>query len=376
MYKLLIINPGSTSTKIAVYEDENPVFVENLSHHPDETGNFKVITDQFEFRKGVIFDTLAKKGISIDSFAGVMARGGMLPSIEAGAYEVNEDMVWMLLNKPVHQHASNLAAILAYAIAKKQNIPAYIYDGVTVDEMEPILKLTGLPECRRRSYAHNLNLRAAAMRYVKEHGKSYKDCNLIVVHLGGGVSVTLHINGKIADVISDEDGTFTPERSGGLPIYQVAELMESGKYDSKTFIHKLKNKSGLLAHLGVNDCRKVEQMIDSGDAGAKLVYEAMALNTAKNIGEEATVVNGDVEAIILTGGVTHSKMFTQMIREHVEFIAPVFVYPGENEMESLALGGLRVMRGEEIAKVFKLPEEFKILKKETILPVWFQHLNL
>lgn len=360
MYRLLILNPGSTSTKIAVYEDEHPVFVENISHSPDETGNFKVITDQFEFRKGVIFDTLEKKDISIDSFAGVMARGGMLPTLEAGAYEVNDDMVWMLINKPVHQHASNLAAILAHAIAKEHNIPAYIYDGVTVDEMEPILKLTGLPECRRKSYAHNLNLRAAAMRYVKEHGKSYKDCKLIVVHLGGGVSVTLHINGRIADVISDEDGTFTPERSGGLPVYQLAELMESGKYDAKTFIHKLKNKSGLLAHLGVNDCRIVEQRIDSGDKEAKMVYEAMALNTAKNIGAEAAVVNGDVEAIILTGGVAKSDMFTQMIREHVEFIAPVIVYPGENEMEALALGGLRVMRGEESAKVFRIPEECKI----------------
>ncbi len=360
MNKLLIINPGSTSTKIAVYEDEHPVFVESISHSPDEIGNFKAITDQYEFRKGVIFGTLDQKGIPVNTFTGVIARGGMLPPIEAGAYEINEDMVWMLLNKPVYQHASNLAAIIAHAIAKEQNIPAYIYDGVTVDEMEPILKLTGLPECRRKSYAHNLNLRAAAMRYVKEHGKSYEDCKLIVVHLGGGVSVSLHINGKIADVISDEDGTFTPERSGGLPVYQVAELMESGKYDAKTFIHKLKNKSGLFAHLGVNDCRKAEQMIDDGDTRAKLVYEAMALNTAKDIGAEAAVAGGDAEAIILTGGIAHSRMFTQMIREHVEFIAPVVVYPGENEMESLALGGLRVMRGEESAKVFKLPEECKI----------------
>jgi butyrate kinase len=357
MDKLLIINPGSTSTKIAVYEDEKPVFTESIPHSPDETGTFKNITDQYEFRKEVILSTLKKRGIPVDSFTAIIARGGLLPPIEAGAYEINEDMIWMLRNKPVHHHASNLAAIIAHEIAKKQNIPAYIYDGITIDEMEPVLKTTGLPECQRKSMAHYLNLRAAAMRYARENGKNYKDCKLIVVHLGGGISVSLHINGRIIDVISDEDGTFTPERSGRLPVYQLVELMESGKYDAKTLIHKLKNKSGLLAHLGVNDCLKVEQMINGGDAKARLVYEAMALNVAKDIGAEATVVNGDVEAIILTGGIANSEMFTQMVRAHVEFIAPVIIYPGENEMESLALGGLRVMRGEENAKIFKLPKD-------------------
>jgi len=355
MERLLIINPGSTSTKVAVYDDEKSVFVENISHSLDEIGSFCNIADQYEFRRDVIFDLLKNKGISIDSLTGIIARGGLLPPIEAGAYEINEDMVWTLRNRPVYQHASNLAAIIAHAIAENQHIPAYIYDGVTVDEMEPMLKITGVPEFKRKSFAHNLNLRAAGMRYAKDNGKPYKDCKLIIVHLGGGISVSLHFKGKIIDVISDEDGTFTPERSGGLPIYQLVELKGSGKYDTKTMLHKLKNKSGLLAHLGVNDCRKVEQMIDSGDTRAKLVYEAMALNTAKNIGEEATVVSGDIEGIILTGGIAYSKMFTQMIREHVQFIAPVIVYPGENEMESLALGGLRVMRGEESAKVFKLP---------------------
>ena len=355
MERLLIINPGSTSTKIAVYEDEQPVFVESISHSQDEIGSFCDITDQYEFRKNVIYNVLKKKGISIDSLTGIIARGGLLPPIEAGAYEVNDDMVFVLRNRPLYQHASSLAAIIAHAIAKSRHIPAYIYDGITVDEMEPMLKITGLPELERKSMAHYLNLRAAGMRYAKEFGKIYSDCKLIIVHLGGGVSVSLHINGKIIDVVSDEDGTFTPERSGGVPVYQVVELMGSGKYDAKTMLYKLKNKSGLFAHLGVNDCRKVEEMIDGGDLRAKLVYEAMALNTAKDIGEIATVVNGDAEAIIITGGIAYSNMFTQMIREHVEFIAPVIVYPGENEMESLALGGLRVMRGEESAKVFKLP---------------------
>ncbi len=355
MEKLLIINPGSTSTKIAVYEDEQPIFLENISHRSDEIGNFSGIADQYEFRKNIIYATLEEKGISVDSLTGIVARGGLLPPIETGAYEVNEDMVWMLRNRPVYQHASNLAAIIAHAIASERRIPAYIYDGVTVDEMEPVLKITGLPECERKSMAHNLNLHAAGMRYAKENGKHYKDCKLIIAHLGGGFSVSLHTKGKIADVISDGEGAFTPERSGGLPLYQVVELMGSGKYDSETFLHKLKNKSGLLAHLGVNDCRKVEQMIAGGDEKARLVYEAMAINTAKNIGAVATVAGGDIEAVILTGGIAYSEMFTRMVSDRVEFIAPVLVYPGENEMQSLALGGLRVLRGEEKAKVFTIP---------------------
>lgn len=354
MQRLLIINPGSTSTKFAVYKDEEPVFVENVSHSPEETGRFGAIADQYEFRKNIIFRTLEEKGISVDSLTGIVARGGLLPPVKAGAYEVNEDMVWFLRNKPVYQHASNLAAIIAYEIAKAKNIPAYIYDGITVDEMEPILKITGLPECERQSMAHYLNLRAAGMRYAKEKGKLYKDCGLIIAHLGGGFSVTLHFKGKIVDVISDGEGSFTPERSGGLPLYQVVQLMGSGKYDPKTFLHTLKNKSGLLAHLGVNDCRKVEQMIAAGNKRAEQVYEAMATNTAKNIGSVAVVARGKIDAVILTGGITQSEMFTRMIREQVEFIAPVIVYPGENEMQSLALGGLRVLRGEEKARVFKL----------------------
>jgi len=355
MERILIMNPGSTSTKIAVYEDERPVFIESISHSPDEIGHFKVITDQYEFRKNLIYRTLEKRGVPVDSLTGIVARGGLLPPIEAGAYEVNEDMVWMLRNRPVHQHASNLAAIIAFAIAEVWNIPAYIYDGVTVDEMEPIMKITGLPECERPSMAHHLNLRAVGRRYAEENGRRYKDCRLIIAHLGGGFSVSLHINGKIADVISDGEGTFTPERSGGLPLYQVIELTKSEGYDPTTFLHRLKNKSGLLAHLGVNDCRKVEQMIAAGDKKAALVYEAMALNTAKNIGAAAAAACGDIEAVLLTGGVAYSELFTRMIRERVEFIAPVKVYPGENETQSLALGGLRVMRGEEKAKILKIP---------------------
>lgn len=357
MEKLLIINPGSTSTKIAVYDGEIQVFVESISHSAEALSKFDALVDQFEFRKDLVIDTMAKHGISADELTAIVSRGGLLPPIEAGAYEVNEDMVWQLKYAPEHEHASNLGALIANKIAEEQNIPAYIYDGVTVDEMLPVLKVTGLPSMQRKGMGHNLNMRAAAMRYAKEHHKAYKDCTLIVVHLGGGISVSLHHDGKVADIINDEDGPFSPERAGSLPLFQVIDMMCSGEYDHKSAMKCVKTKGGLVAHLGTNDTRDVEKMIQDGDAHAQFIYEAMALNVARNIAKEAPVVSGKIEGIILTGGIAYSEMFTGMVRERVEFIAPVTVYAGENEMESLALGGLRVLRGEEKAKIFKRVEK-------------------
>lgn len=353
MEKLLIINPGSTSTKIAVYDGENQLFVESISHSAEEIAKYDALVDQFEFRKDLVLETMEKHGVTADDLTAVVARGGLLPPMEAGAYEVNEDMVWQLRYAPEHEHASNLGALIAYAISSERGIPSYIYDGVTVDEMLPILKVTGLPEMRRKGMGHNLNMRAAAMRYAKENHKAYKDCTLIVVHLGGGISVSLHHDGKVADIINDEDGPFSPERAGALPLFQVIDMMTSGEYDHKSVMKRVKTKGGLVGHLGTNDSRDVEKMIADGDEHAKFIYDAMAMNVARNIAREAPVVNGKVEAIILTGGIAYSEMFTNMIKERVEFIAPVIIYPGENEMQSLALGGLRVLRGEEEAKVFK-----------------------
>lgn len=352
MEKLLIINPGSTSTKIAVYDGENPLFVESIPHSAEDLAKFDSLVDQFEFRKDLVIETMKNHGVSVDDLTAIVARGGLLPPIEAGAYEVNEDMVWQLRYAPAHEHASNLGTLIAYAISSKENIPAYIYDGVTVDEMLPILKVTGLPFITRKGMGHNLNMRAAAMKYAKEHGKAYKDCTLIVVHLGGGISVSLHHDGKVADIINDEDGPFAPERAGSLPLFQVIDMMCSGKYDHKSAMKLVKSQGGLVAHLGTNDTRDVQRMIDEGDEHAKFIYEAMAMNVARNIAKEAPVVNGKVEAIVLTGGIAYSELFTSMVKERVEFIAPVVIYPGENEMESLALGGLRVLRGEEKAKTF------------------------
>ncbi len=352
MEKLLILNPGSTSTKIAYYEDENPVFVESISHSADEIAKYNLIVDQYEFRRDMILDVLKDKGVVLEDLTAVVARGGLLPPIQAGAYLVNDDMVWQLRNNPTMEHASNLGAVIADAIAKPLGIPAFIYDGVTVDEMWPILKITGLTEIERRGIGHNLNTRAAAMKYAREHGKAYKDCKLIVVHLGGGISVTLQYDGKVADIINDEDGPFAPERSGGLPIQSYTSFcMESGM-TSQEMLKKVKSRGGLVAHLGTNDSRDVEKMMNDGDEHAKLIYDAMAINVARCVGEEACTVAGDVEAIVLTGGIAYSDYFTNEVKKNIEWIAPVVVYPGENEMESLALGGLRVLRGEEEAHTF------------------------
>lgn len=352
MERLLILNPGSTSTKIAVYEDEKQLFVESISHSAEEIAKYDLIVDQFEFRKDMVLDVLKEKGIELDSLTGIVARGGLLPPLKAGAYRVNDDMVWQLKNKPAMEHASNLGAVIADSIAKPLGIPAFIYDGVTVDEMLPILKLTGLKEIQRKGIGHNLNTRAAAMRYARENKKAYKDCKLIVVHLGGGISITLQTGGRIADIINDEDGPFAPERAGGLPSQSLVKYIGDTGISTKDMLKKMKSRGGIVSYLGVNDTRTVEKMIQEGNEEAKTVYDAMALNVARKIGEEAATAAGDIEAIILTGGIAYSEYFTEEVKKYVKWIAPVIVYPGENEMESLALGGLRVLRGEEEAHEF------------------------
>lgn len=359
MEKLLIINPGSTSTKIALYEGENPVFTESISHSAEDLAPFAVISDQAGFRRKVLLDTLAKHGVGLSGLSAIISRGGLLPPIQAGAYEVNDDMVWQLVNKPVNEHASSLGAIIAREFSVQAGIPAYIYDAVTIDEMIPLARFSGLPEIERTSIGHHLNMRAAAFRYAKEQGKAYKDCTLVVAHLGGGISVSVHQGGKTVDLVNDEEGPFSPERSGGVPCPPLVRLAFSGEYDKTGLLKKMKSQGGMLAYLGTNDAREVEKRIAAGDVYAEQVYEAMALGIAKSVAAEAAVVSGEVEAVILTGGIAYSEMLTSWIRGRVKFIAPVVVYPGENEMESLALGGLRVLRGEEKAHTFHRVEDVK-----------------
>jgi butyrate kinase len=352
MYRILAINPGSTSTKIGVYDDDQKLFVESISHSEQELAGFNSVIDQYGMRKQVILETLKARGIEIASLSAIAARGGLLPPVKAGAYKVNEDMVWQLKYAPQHEHAANLAALIGDAIAREVGIDAYIYDAISVDEMEPIAKITGLKSMQRKAIGHNLNMRAAGIRYAKEVGKDYKEVTLIISHLGGGISVSVHKNGKIIDTIVDDEGPFSVDRGGGLPGYQLLELAISGKYDRKGLMKLLKTRSGLVDHLGVNSCRIVEERIKSGDKYAALVYEAMGHNIAKNIGKLSVVVKGKVDAIILTGGIANSAMMVEFIKKRVSFIGKVVVYPGENELESLALGILRVLRGEEEPHTF------------------------
>lgn len=354
-YRLLIINPGSTSTKIGVYEDENPILVETLRHSSEEIGKYAGIYEQFEFRKDVILKVLKEKDFDIKTLNAVVGRGGLLKPIEGGTYSVNEKMLEDLKVGVQGQHASNLGGIIANEIAKGLNIPAFIVDPVVVDEMEDVARISGIPEIQRKSIFHALNQKAVAKRYAKEQGKKYEEINVIVAHMGGGVSVGAHKNGRIIDVNNalDGEGPFSPERSGGLPTGDLVKMCFSGKYTIDEIKKMINGKGGFVAHLNTNDARVVEEAAHAGDKKAQLVHDAMAYQVAKEIGKCAAVLSGKVDAIILTGGIAYGKVTVNYIKERVEFIAPVVVYPGEDELLALTQGGLRVLKGEEAAKEYK-----------------------
>lgn len=352
-YKILAINPGSTSTKLALYEDEIKILSETLDHPVDEIEKYERVQDQFEMRKEAVITFLSDNNFDIKELSAVVGRGGLLPPVQSGAYEVNEVMVDRLKNNPVVEHASNLGALIAYEIAKPLNILACIYDSVAVDEMSDIARISGMPDIPRVSFSHALNSRAMAMKVAKKYKREYKDMNFIVAHLGGGISLSAHRKGKMVDIISDDEGPFSPERAGRVPCKKLIDLCYSGKYDKRTMHKKLRGKGGISAYLNTLDAREVEKMIEDGNEEAKLVYEAMAYQIAKGIGDLATVVEGDVDAIVITGGIAYSNMMTSWIERRVKFIAPVEIMPGENELESLALGALRVIKGEEKARNYE-----------------------
>jgi len=361
MRRLLVINPGSTSTKVAVYADEQPLFVETLRHASQELGAFSHILDQYDLRLDVILALLRQRQIPLATLSGVVSRGGLLRPIPSGTYQVNEKMVSELHRRDKErEHASNLGALLASEIATKAGVSAYIVDPVCVDEFEDLARVSGLPEIERRSLSHALNLKATARRAAQDLGRSYADINLVVVHLGGGISVTAHRRGQMVDVNQALDGTgpFAPERSGGLPVGDVVRICfgvapyEEMRLTYDEMFKKLAGQGGLVAHLGTNSAIEVEQRITSGDEHARLVYEAMAYQIAKEIGSMAAVLKGDVDGIAITGGIAHSQMLLGWIRERVSWIAPVLVYPGEDEMLALAQGALRVLNGTEPARVY------------------------
>ncbi|NMA55237.1 MAG: butyrate kinase [Firmicutes bacterium] len=350
--RLLVINPGSTSTKVAVYAGDRPLFVDAVEHSQTELAKYGNINDQYPLRKKAVLAMLGTHDIKLESITAVVARGGLLPPVNSGAYRVNEDMVFQLTYHPQNEHASNLGAIIAHSIAQQLGIEAYIYDPVTVDELEPIARVTGLPEMERKGMGHNLNMRASAIRHAQQVNRPYNQLTLIVVHLGGGITLSLHKKGRMIDMISDDEGPFSPERAGGLPGFQLIKMATSPDYDYKRLMNKVRTQGGLMAYFGTTDARKVEAKVKAGDEKAALIYEALAHNVAKNIGKLAVVVAGKLDAIILTGGMAHSSLLTGWIEKRVSFIAPVVVLAGENEMEALAQGALRVLRGEEQAREF------------------------
>lgn len=342
---ILAINPGSTSTKLAVFQEDTLYAAETLRHNPEELA--PAIADQFEYRAGKVSQWLDSVHAR-DKLTAVVGRGGLLKPIPGGAYTVNEPMLKDLKLGIQGEHASNLGGLIAKSLADELDLPAFIVDPVAVDEFIPEARVSGMPDIKRRSLSHALNIRAVAHRAAKDLGQSLTDLNLIVVHLGGGISVAPLQGGRMVDVNNaNEMGPFSPERAGGLPSGDIIKMAFSGQYKEKELLAKITRSSGLLAYLGTNDGVEVAKRIEAGDAKAELVFKAMAYQVAKEVGAMATVLAGQVRAVVITGGLAHSSMLTGWIKDYVRFIAPVLVYAGEDEMQALAEGCLRVMRGGE-----------------------------
>ena len=347
--KILTINPGSTSTKIAVFEDITQIYVQNIKHSTDDLKIFEKISDQYEFRKKMILETLKESKIDIQEIDIIVARGGLLKPMKSGVYEVNQAMVDDLKKCALGNHASNLAGIIANDIAKQiPNAKAYIADPVVVDELQDIARISGHPNFKRVSIFHALNHKAIARTHARSMGIRYEDLNLIVVHLGGGISIGAHQKGKVIDVNQalDGDGPFSPERSGSVPIGEVVKLCFSKKYSENEIMQMIVGHGGYVAYLSTNNAQEVEQRVLNGDENAILYYNAMAYQVAKEIGSMAAVLHGKVSAILFTGGIAHDKNFVSIITKMVDFISPVYIYPGEDEMKALAFNGLMVLKGE------------------------------
>lgn len=352
--KSLIINPGSTSTKIGVFEDETLLFEETLRHSTEEIAKYASIVDQKDFRKEIITNLLNAKNFDIASLGMVVGRGGMLKPIPGGTYEVTDTLLADLKAGVQGQHASNLGGILAKEIADTIGVPAYIVDPVVVDELCPVARYSGVPELPRTSVFHALNQKAVAKRYAKEAGKTYADLNLVVVHMGGGVSVGAHSEGRVIDVTNAlaGDGAFSPERAGGVQSGSLISLCFSGKYTEKEITKMFIGNGGFNAYMGTNDMREVENLVNAGDAKATEVCHAFIYQVAKDIGSMACVLCGKVDQIILTGGIAYDRNVVNGLKAAVEWIAPITVYPGEDELLALVQGGLRVLKGEEKAKEY------------------------
>lgn len=353
-FRILAINPGSTSTKIAVYEGDKELFAKNISHPAEQIKQYARIADQFGFRRDIIVETLAENGIPANSFDAVIGRGGLVRPIPSGVYEINDKLRADLIDAPQGEHASNLGGLLAEDIAGVSKAKAYIADPVVVDEMDDVARVAGHPLFKRVSIFHALNQKAVARIYAENTGRPYAELNLIIAHLGGGISVGAHKKGRVVDVNNtlDGEGPFSPERSGTLPTGQLADICFSGKYTHEEVRKMICGRGGMVALTGLNDIREVIYRSENGDKDAAIYLDAMTYDIAKNIGAMATVLEGDVDAIIITGGIAHSGLICGMIEKRVKFIAPVTAIPGEDEMGALAQNALSVLKGNVTPKVY------------------------
>ncbi|OWZ84934.1 butyrate kinase [Natranaerobius trueperi] len=351
--KILVINPGSTSTKIALYDGKDSQLEKTVRHNSEELSKYDKLADQFEYRLGHVRDAVTEGGWNLHDLDAVVARGGLLKPIPGGTFEVNEKMVEDLKNARFGEHASNLGAIMADSLRSELNIPAYIVDPVAVDEFDEVARLSGMKELERISQSHTLNMKSVAREVAEEMSKSYFDANLIVCHLGSGISVAPHKKGQMVDVNNaNNEGPFATERTGTLPAYQLVRLCYSGKYSEEEMVKKVVKEGGIYSYMGTKDVVLVEEKAKKGEERAKLVLDAMSYQVAKEVGAMATVLEGEVDAIVITGGMANSSYISGKIKRRVEFLAPVKVVPGERELEALALGALRVLTRKEEAQVY------------------------
>ncbi|MGM9987064.1 MAG: butyrate kinase [Bacillaceae bacterium] len=359
-YRILVINPSNHSTKIGVFENEQCMLKKTIHHQEEALTTFSSILEQDKFRKKIILETLDEEGINLSKLHAVCGRGGLLRPIQGGTYRINEEMIKDLKEGNNSYHPSNLGAILADEIAMGLNIPSFIVDPVVVDELTDIARISGFPEVERKSIFHALNHKAIAKKVAKNQGKNYEDVRYIVVHMGKGITVGVHAYGKVVDVNNGiaGEGPFSLERAGTMPIRDLIDLCYSGKYCYEEIIKQLVEKAGLVGYLGTSDKDEIERKIQQGDTYTKLIYDAMAYNISKEIGRCSVVLKGQIDGIILTGNLAYSDYLTKEIISYVQWICDVIIYPGENELQALVEGCLRVLREEEKEKVYPDGSEY------------------
>ncbi|HJV17556.1 MAG TPA: butyrate kinase [Bacillales bacterium] len=351
--KVLVINPGSTSTKFAIFQGQESIFTQTIRHNDEDIMTYPTIADQLDYRLGLLLDVLKTQGIELSTLEGIVGRGGFLKPLNSGTYLVNEDMLQDLKSARYGEHASNLGAMMAHKLGTKHNLPSYIVDPIVVDEFEETSRISGIPDIERISNLHALNIKAVSRKVASELGGAYETYNFVIAHIGGGVSVAAQKKGRIIDVNNaNNEGPFSPERAGGLPAYSLVKLCYSGKFTEKEMLDLLTKKGGLYAYLGTKNALDAENMALAGDEKANLVLDAMIHQIAKEIGAMTAVLDGEINGIILTGGICYSDFLVTKLKKKISFLGEIFVVPGEEELEALAKGALRVLTKAEEAKEY------------------------